>query len=132
MTLSLKDWGLIGAGALIVALLIALLTTRATLADQKRGRVKAEAEAVISRGSVDRLTAEIKRMTAEQFALATDDAARKRAANENLALIDAASEVRQATIERLKQSAEAVRPAVATETLPAECRFSEATLADWK
>lgn len=126
-----KLWGILGAGLLVVALIVGLLATRAKLAERTGERDTAEVKLAVSNASIGRLTADMARMAAEQQQLATDDAARKQASRDAMKVIDAASEVRQAAIDKLMASAEAIRPAPAVATPPA-CEVSQAVAEVWK
>ncbi len=132
MTLTPKLWGLIGTGLLIAALLIALFATRATLSSVKAQRDVTSAKLSVSNASIGRLSGELERATAEQVALASNDAERAKAAQQALQMAEAAEKVRQAAIDRLMASAGVVRPAVKTEELPDECRVSQAVEGVWE
>jgi hypothetical protein len=126
MTPSPRMWLALGVGALILALVAALLVTRATLADAKRELATADAKLAVSNQSIDVLEKELRRVMSDQRQLEQGDATRMRASKEALAVADAASKVRLAAIERLQASAEVLRP-----TPAAECEFSPAVLENW-
>lgn len=110
----------------IFVLAIALLITRGTLAEVKAERDVASAKLIVSNASVARLQSALDRTLRDQQDLAARDASRIKASRETLALIDAASEVREAARERLLASANIDRPEPA-----AECEVSEAVAAVW-
>lgn len=118
----------IGNCAVIAALLIGLLATRATLADEKRETARAEAHLSISNSSVERLEGQITRMTAEAHELSTSDAARMEASRQALKIAEAASKVREAVIIRLEKSAAAMMD----KPMPDTCEASSELLSQWK
>jgi len=123
----LKDhWKAICIGGIIGILFAALLITRGTLAEVTAERDVASAKMIVSNASVARLQSALDRTLREQQDLAASDASRIKASRETLALIDAASEVREAARERLLASANIDRPEPA-----AECEVSEAVAAVW-
>lgn len=130
MTLSLRAWMMIGTGAIIAGLVIALLLTRGALYDEKRERARTEATLAVSNASVSRLEAEFDRVLKDQQSLATDDAARIQASREAAALAEAASQVRKVAIDRLLASAEVERPV--TTKVDASCEVSDAVKAVWR
>lgn len=132
MTLSPKLWAAIGAGLIIIALVVALLATRETLAARTAARDVANAKLAVSNASVGRLSAELGKALAQQQALAQDDEARVQASREAMKVAEAASAVRQAAIDRLMASAGSVKPQPAVEVTPAGCQVSEAVEAVWK
>lgn len=116
----------------ILALAIALIVTRGTLAGAKADRDIANAKLAVSNASIDRLTGELERVMREQQALSQGDAERTRAARQALELVNAASAVRQAAIDRLRASAATMRPETSQVPLPASCQVSEAVAEVWK
>lgn len=115
----------------ILALAIALVVTRGTLAEAKAERDIAGAKLAVSNASIGRLTGELDRALKEQQALASGDADRVRASRQALQLADAASAVRQAAIDRLRASAAATRPDTSRAPLPASCQVSESVMENW-
>lgn len=125
-----KVWAAIGAAGLAAALVIALLATRATLADEKRERALAESKLTISNGSVARLEDALAKVTEDQRALSAGDASRIKASREVVALVDAASQARQAMTDKLLASA-AANTGATSAIVPAECTVSPAVLEAW-
>lgn len=126
-TLSLKLWAYIGTGLLIAALFTALLITRTTLAETKRDRDEAQLKLSVSNASIRTMQGEVKRMVAEQKALANSDLNRINASRQKLQYIDAVANVRQAAINNLNASALAMRPA----DPEGQCNVSAAFMENW-
>ena len=108
----------------LVGLAAALLTTRATLARVKVQRDAAAMKLVVTTASLDRLSAEMNRVMAEQRALADGDRARMNASRDTLDIAEVSARARRGVIDRLNRSAAA--PA------PPDCRPSAAVREVWK
>lgn len=125
--LSMKVWAMIGAGAIIAALVVALLITRNTLSETKRDRDEYALKLSVSNASINTMEREIKRMVAEQKALAESDANRINSSRQIIKMADAVAKVREAAIDKLNASAEMIRPADTT----GQCMVSEALKEQW-
>ena len=123
--ISLRLAAIIGTGALIMLLVIALFATRATLSDVKRERDLAETKLKVSNSSISRLENEVDKALQQQIELANGDQNRIAASKQALAIVEAAEGARQAIIDRLTASASVVR------TIEAKCEFSDEVKKAW-
>lgn len=119
-------WKWIGIGLLVVALSFSLLRTRERLADVKGERDLAEMAHAVTKASLTTLQADMDQIREQQFALANGDANRIAASRQAQEIVEAASKVRQAMIDKLRSSAEEIRPEAQ------QCEFSEAVLEAWQ
>lgn len=125
--LNLRTWAMIGAGAVIALLLIALLATRGTLSEVKHERDAAVMKLSVSNSSIETLARETDRMKRETMALADSDALRRTASRQAVLMAEAAAKVRQAAISRLEQSAARMMG----EPVVEQCKASETLLGEW-
>lgn len=123
--LSLRAWGAIGVGVIIILLVGLCLRLDGLRAGYKAERDVAVIKLETTAASVDRLARELARVKAEQQALSAGDQQRITASRETLQLAEAASKVRQAAIEKLLASAGIIRP-------EDRCEVSDAVKELWK
>lgn len=124
----LRLYAAIGMAALFAVLLVALLATRGRLSDVKHERDEYALKLSVSNASIGTLEGAVARMAADQKALANDDANRVNATRQKLEYIEAVADIRQAAIDRLEASAQALRPVDAT----GQCSASDALKGDWQ
>src|SRR5690606_9518532 len=117
----------LAGGLVIVVLVLALLSTRATLATVKAERDSAIVRLDVSNASISTLNAALDRALADQQALASGDADRMKASKEALAVAEAASQWREAARDRLLASAQELRAEPSE-----ECTVSDAVKAVWQ
>lgn len=127
-TLTPKLIAFIGTGFIFAALIAALLITRTTLAETKRERDAAHLKLSVSNASIGTMEGVIKRMVAEQKALANSDANRMNASRQTLQIVAAVAKVREAAINKLNASAEIIRPVDET----GQCNVSQAFMENWQ
>jgi cysteinyl-tRNA synthetase len=123
--LSATAWGFMGCALALLLVIGWALRLDGLRASYKAQRDTATTKLETTASSVDRLTAELKRVRDEQQALAVSDAQRKQASRETLAVIEAASKLRRASIESLNNSAKKVRK-------DDDCAISDAVREVWK